>query len=104
MAHDALERVVIRRERFGHRVAPRPGPRMRLVVGGLIAIVLAALVVAPAVVVSRLVAVAVTALVVRALPAGGRGMPDARRPRPRPARGTRRRRRAGRAHCSPSVA
>lgn len=81
MAHDALERVVIRREQFGP--AGRSSARSEgvLLIGGLIAVLLAAAAVPPAFVVAWLVAVAVGALVVRALPVGraqgppGRGKP-----------------------------
>lgn len=78
MAHDALERLVIRRERFGP--AGRSSARSEgvLLVGGLVAVVLAALVVPPAIIVVWLVTVAVGALVVRALPAGPAQEPDAR--------------------------
>lgn len=68
MAHDALERVVIRRERFGPTGRSSARSECVLLVGGLVAVVLAALVLPPAVIVVWLVAVAVVALVVRAVP------------------------------------
>ena len=68
MAHDALERIVIRRERFGPAGSRSAQSEGVLVSGGLLAVVLAALVVAPAVLVVWLVVVAGAALVVRAFP------------------------------------
>ena len=65
MAHDALERVVIRRETFGPAGRSSARSECVLLVGGLIAVVLAALVVAPAVLGGWLVGVTVAGLAVR---------------------------------------
>jgi hypothetical protein len=68
MAHDAIERVVIRREHFGPAGRASARSECVLLVGGMVAVVLAALVVAPAILVVWLVAVAVGAVLVRAAP------------------------------------
>lgn len=64
-AHDALERAVIRRERFGPPGRPSARSEAILLVGGLVAVVLAAIVVPLALLIAWLAAVAVAALVVR---------------------------------------
>jgi hypothetical protein len=68
MAHDGLERIEIRREAFGPGGRASARSECVLLVGGMIAVLLAALVVAPVVFVVWLVVVAVAALVVRAKP------------------------------------
>lgn len=68
MAHDGLERIEIRRETFGPAGRASARSECVLLVGGMVAVLLAALVVAPVVFVVWLVVVAVAALVVRANP------------------------------------
>jgi hypothetical protein len=66
-AHDALERVKIRREVFKPAGEPSARGEAVALVGGLAAVLLAALLVPPAVVVAWLVAVGILGLVVRLL-------------------------------------
>jgi hypothetical protein len=66
-AHDALERIVIRRESFGPAGSATARSETVLLAGGLIAVILAALVVPLAAMIGWLVAVAVVAAIVRRL-------------------------------------
>jgi hypothetical protein len=67
MAHDAIERAKIRREDFEPAGNPSARGEAVLLVGGLVAVLLAALVVPLAVLVAWLVAAGILGLVVRLL-------------------------------------
>jgi hypothetical protein len=67
MAHDALERLKIRGEALGAAGSPSARGEGVLLVGGLVAVLLAALIVPLAVLVAWLVALGILGLVVRQL-------------------------------------